>query len=83
MVRKILVLLCLIAVLTAALQSVSFADGGYTLKQYIYDYYAEIYSENDVSFERITVTDTERQDELWQMSGEFFGNELFLSEIDK
>ena len=29
MVRKILVLLCLIAVLTAALQSVSFADGGY------------------------------------------------------
>lgn len=83
MVRKIFVSLCLITVLAAALQSVSFADGGYNLRQYICDYYAEVYSENDVSFERITVTDTERQDELWQLPGEFFDNELFLSEIDK
>lgn len=83
MVRKIFVLLCLLVVLALTLQPVSFADGGYTLRQYICDYYAEVYGESDVSFERITVTDTERQDELWQLPGEFFDNELFLSEIDK
>ncbi len=55
----------------------------YTIKQYIKDYYHNIYNEDTDSFEKIRINDTERPNELWSLSGDLNNYDLFENEISE
>lgn len=55
----------------------------YTIKQYIEDYYHNIYNEEPDLFEKMVVTDTDRPEELWKLSGNLNDYDLFENEISE
>lgn len=59
------------------------ADGEYTVKQYIYDYYDYTYEESMPLFKKITLKNTEQPNELWYLSNELDKYGLFENEISK
>ena len=70
-------------ILTTTLCAVN-ADNGYTIKDYIANYYSEIYREGaDVSFDKITIQDTNRKNELWILTGNLSEYNIFNNKIEK
>ena len=60
------------------------ADNGYTIKEYIANYYSEIYREGaDAAFDKITIQDTNRKNELWVLTGNLSEYNVFNSKIEK
>ena len=82
--KKLLCFLMITAmILTTTLCAVN-ADNGYTIKDYIANYYSEIYREGaDVSFDKITIQDTNRKNELWILTGNLSEYNIFNNKIEK
>ncbi len=70
-------------ILTTTLCAVN-ADNGYTIKDYITNYYSEIYREGaDAAFDKITIQDTNRKNELWVLTGNLSQYNIFNNKIEK
>lgn len=70
-------------ILTTTLCAVN-ADNGYTIKDYIANYYSEIYREGaDATFDKITIQDTNRKNELWVLTGNLSQYNIFNNKIEK
>ena len=70
-------------ILTTTLCAVN-ADNGYTIKDYIANYYSEIYREDaEVAFDKITIQDTNRKNELWVLTGNLSQYNIFNNKIEK
>lgn len=62
-----------ISLLCSVLTAVN-ADNGYTIKDYIANYYSEIYREGaDAAFDKITIQDTDRKKRIMGIDREFIG----------
>ena len=60
------------------------ADNGYTIKEYIKNYYSEVYQEDaDAAFDKITIQDTDRKNELWVLTGDLLEYDIFDNKIEK
>lgn len=60
------------------------ADSDCTVKQYIQNYYSENFQENiDLEFEKVTVQDTEKKNELWVLTGDLLEYDIFDNKIEK
>ena len=82
--KKLLCFLMITAmILTTTLCAVN-ADNGYTVKDYIKNYYSEIYREGaDAAFDKITIQDTDRKNELWVLTGNLSEYNIFNNKIEK
>ena len=70
-------------ILTTTLCAVN-ADNRYTIKDYIANYYSEIYREGaDAAFDKITIQDTNRKNELWVLTGNLSQYNIFNNKIEK
>ena len=60
------------------------ANSDCTVKQYIQNYYSENFQENiDLEFEKVTVQDTEKKNELWVLTGDLLEYDIFDNKIEK
>lgn len=81
--KKILTIILSMTLLFSAMSAIAYASDSYTIRQYVKDYYHDIYGENDMAFSKISMTNTKTADKILQLSNDVLQNELFSAQIDK